>query len=368
MRVLLLSNPDAAHTLQWVRNLTGRGLDVLLMGLQPPSVIRYEAMPNLRVASAGVPVWSTKLEGSAGKVLYVPGVVRARQLAKAFKPHLVHAHYLTSYGLVGALAGRHPLLISVWGSDIFTNPDRSAFHRMLATFTLARADRITATSRVMAERTRSFTDRPIDVVPFGIDLSRFVAQPVERPFAPGDLVIGTVKTLHEIYGIRYLIEAFAELRRRHPGVPLKLLVVGGGPQERELEQLCDDLGVRQHTRFTGAVPSTDTPSYHNMIDIFVALSNYESFGVAVLEAGACERPVVVSNAGGLPEIVVDRSTGFIVPQKDSLAAADAIEHLVFDPELRLRMGREARRRIAELYALERTVDQMLHVYRAMTCQ
>jgi glycosyltransferase involved in cell wall biosynthesis len=104
-----------------------------------------------------------------------------------------------------------------------------------------------------------------------------------------------------------------------------------------------------------------------MIDIFVALSNYESFGVSVLEAGACERPVVVSNAGGLPEIVVDRSTGFIVPRKDSLAAADAIECLVLDPERRSMMGRQARRRIAAMYALDRAVDKMLDAYHAVAC-
>jgi L-malate glycosyltransferase len=366
MRVLLLSNPDAAHTLKWVEALTARRVEVLLMGLQPPQRIAYGAIDRLRVASAGVPVWTTNLEGGLAKALYLRAVLRVRQLVREFEPDLVHAHYLTSYGLVGALASVHPYLVSVWGSDIYGNPDRSTLHRTLAKFALRRADGISATSRVMALRTRAFTDKPVTVVPFGIDLELFRPQAVERPFERSDLVIGTVKTLHETYGIRFLLEAFGELRRRHQGAPLKLLIVGGGPQERELKALSVSLGVDAHTVFTGMVAATEIPRYQNMIDVFVALSNSESFGVSVIEAGACERPVVVSDVGGLPEVVVDGGTGFVVPRGDSLAAADAIERLAFDAMLRRRMGVAARTRVAELYDLEHNTDQMLQLYGRVT--
>jgi glycosyltransferase involved in cell wall biosynthesis len=99
-----------------------------------------------------------------------------------------------------------------------------------------------------------------------------------------------------------------------------------------------------------------------MIDISVIVSNQESFGVSVIEAGACENPVVVSNVGGLPEVVEDGVTGIIVPAKNPIATADAIEKLILDKSLRESMGKAGRKRVEALYKWENNVEQMMEIY------
>jgi len=363
MRVLMLANPDSVHTQKWVLGLAKRGIEILLFGIQEPRTTVYDGIPGVTVRSVGLPSWITRQgSGSAAKALYVAAVASIRRTIRQFKPDLIHAHYLSSYGLLGALSGVHPFLISVWGSDVFENPDRSRIHRVIVRFVLRSADRVSATSHVMAKRTMTFTGKTVSVVPFGIDLREFVPQTVSRPFPPSSLVIGTVKTLHPFYGIRYLIEAFALLRQRHPDAMLKLLIVGSGPQQAELERLAGALGVADDTLFTAGVAASEVPRYHNMIDIFVALSTAESFGVAVIEAAACAKPVVVSDVGGLPEVVDNERTGIVVPSQNPVAAADAIGRLIRDPELRQQMGLEGRKKVETSYDLERNLDQMMALY------
>jgi L-malate glycosyltransferase len=363
MRVLMLANPDSVHTQKWVLGLAKRGVEILLFGMQTPLTTAYDGVPGVTVRTVGLPAWITRQGArSPAKALYITAVVGVRKIVRRFKPDLIHAHYLSSYGLLGALARVHPFLISVWGSDVFENPDRSRLHRGLVRFVLRSADRISATSHVMAKRTMTFTAKTVSVIPFGIDLCEFAPQVVSRPFPSPSLVIGTVKTLHPFYGIRYLIEAFALLRARHPDALLELLIVGGGPQQSELERLAETLGVADHTLFVGAVAASEVPRYHNMIDIFVALSTAESFGVAVIEAAACAKPVVVSDVGGLPEVVDHERTGIVVPARNAVAAADAIDRLIADADLRQRMGTEGRRKVESSYDLERNLDQMLALY------
>jgi glycosyltransferase involved in cell wall biosynthesis len=282
-----------------------------------------------------------------------------------FQPDILHVHYASSYGLIGALSGFHPYLVSVWGADIFEFPRKSIFHRELIKFTLRKADKILSTSHVMAKETNKYTEKPIEVTPFGIDLDRFKPFHAESLFNEDDIVIGTIKGLDKQYGIEFLLQAFAILAKRQPALPLKLLIVGGGPLEKSLKQRANELGIENRTAFTGQVRYDEIASYHNMLTIFVALSviDSESFGVAILEASACEKPVVVANVGGLPEVVEHGVTGLVVPPKHPEAAAAAIERLIHDNELRWQMGNAGRERVKKLYDWKVNVEQMLGIYR-----
>src|SRR5439155_22430635 len=106
---------------------------------------------------------------------YLLGWPAARAAVAAFQPHLVHAHYATSYGLLGALVNHHPYVIPSWGSDVTAGQARSPLWRRLLRFSYGRADAACATSRFLAEATRPFV-RPgaeIAVTPFGVDLASF---------------------------------------------------------------------------------------------------------------------------------------------------------------------------------------------------
>lgn len=223
---------------------------------------------------------------------------------------------------------------------------------------------IASTSVALASQTSRLlpAERVIHITPFGIDMGQFHPLPRE-PRSDGVIRVGTVKTLDPKYGIDVLLRAFALLRSRAPrqlSDRLRLEIVGGGFLRQQLEGLATALGIGQSTSFVGAVPHTEVPSRLARFDVYVALSRIdsESFGVAILEASACELPVVVSDVGGLPEVVEDGVTGLVVPREDPEAAACALARLVTDPALREKMGRAGRERVLRLYTWEGSLDAM----------
>lgn len=284
-----------------------------------------------------------------------------------YQPDIIHSHYASSYGLLGAWTGFHPYVISVWGSDVFNFPHQSFVHNALFRYILGKADNILSTSIVMAEETKKYTHQEVKVTPFGIDIKEFCPRQVESPFAPDDIVIGTVKSLEKKYGVEYLIKAFKILKEKYSELPLKLLIVGGGSQTEYLKNLTKELNLSDDTIFTGHINYSDVPRFQNILDISVSLSTEqsESFSVATLEACACEKPVVVSNVGGLPEIVEDNVTGLIVKKENPDEAAKAIEKLILDKELRMVMGKKGRERVNKYYNLNDNSVQMLKIYEGL---
>jgi glycosyltransferase involved in cell wall biosynthesis len=341
--------------------LADEGLKICIFNLEPYHGQHYHAYPAISVVGSDQSVPHGD-EGSLLKLRYLTAFPRLRKLIDEFEPDILHAHYASSYGLLGALSGFHPFILSVWGSDIFSFPNKSPLHRNMLRFNLSRADKVLSTSHVMATETQRYTTQRITVTPFGIDLDEFREKPVNSLFAPGDLVIGTVKSLEHTYGIPYLIQAFKLVCSRYPGLPLKLLIVGGGSMRVALQGLADDLGLHERVTLTGRVPYDEVSRYHNMLSISVFPSNSESFGVAAIEASACERPVVVSDVGGLPEVVEDGVTGIVVPAGDVRALAEAIGQLALDESLRRRMGGAGRERVRERYNWNDCVRQMIDIY------
>ena len=344
---------------RWAEALANRNVRLTLVsqhatgGWTPPSNVNLRLLPR---------------QGLLG---YFSNVWAFRKILQDELPDLVNAHYASGYGTTAAITGYKPLVLSVWGSDVFDFPYQSWVAARLIRWNLRRADRVASTSQVMAEQVRRLVPeiRGINITPFGVECDRFA--PRRRPDeGSGQITIGTVKTLAGKYGVDVLIDAFAQLiRDPDPQVGgirerLCLLLVGDGPDRAKLEAQVDALGIRERTTFAGKVAHADVPKWLNRLDVYVAASRLdsESFGVAVIEASSCELPVVVSDAGGLPEVVRDGITGIVVPRDDSEALARALKRLVMDAALRLNMGRAGRALVQREYEWERCIDKMLDCY------
>ena len=363
IKVLLLADANSPHTQKWARSLADNGVNVIIFSLGIYNNEFYKDYPGIAVHSLNFGSgFVSRTNRDISKLKYLMSLPRLNQIIRSCKPDIVHAHYATSYGLLGALSGFHPYILSVWGSDIYIFPRRSIFHKQLVTFNLSKADRILATSYALSKETYKYTNKIIDIIPFGIDLNYFKPAMSDGLFAQKDVVIGVVKSLKKIYGIEYLIKAFAILKSRHKSLPLKLLIVGGGSYEQHLKKMVESLNIANDTLFTGTVTYDDIPKYQNMLSVSVTVSLSESFGVTVLEASACAKPVVVSNVGGLPEVVEDEVTGFIVEPENPKQTADAIEKIVLNKELQDRMGKAGRRRVRRLYNWDDNVKQMVKFY------
>ena len=149
-RILIVADANSAHTVRWVGALAARGHQIALFTLVDPQGCDYAQFANVAVYSAGIALRLVRgAEGSLTKLRYLAALPALRRCAARFEPQLVHAHYLSSYGLLCVLAGLKPLLISVWGSDVFSLPSRVPLARPILRAALARADRVLSTSRAM---------------------------------------------------------------------------------------------------------------------------------------------------------------------------------------------------------------------------
>ena len=255
------------------------------------------------------------------------------------------------------------MLLSVWGSDVYEFPRTSPLHRWLIRGNLRSATAIASTSECMARKvTELFSHPHLFVTPFGVDESIFV--PGRDAPQKGQIVIGTVKTLARKYGVDVLIDAFAlVVRQMGQATRLRLEITGSGPEEHNLKRQVERLGLVDLVAFNASVPHESVPRMLRRLDIFVALSrDSESFGVAAVEAAACEKPIVVSNAEGFVEVIRHNETGLIVPRNDALAASGALARLLKDEELRSTLGRNARAHVLKHYTWDISLDRMIDAY------
>lgn len=201
------------------------------------------------------------------------------------------------------------------------------------------------------------------ITPFGVETERFRA--CSTKVVEQRVIIGTVKSLRHKYGVDTLLKAFAlACQSVGDSIDLRLEITGDGPELRALQKMAQKLAIANKVIFHGAVRHDKVPDMLKRLDIYLALSRLdsESFGVAILEASSCEKPVVVSDADGPAEVVKDGTTGFVVSKNEPQAAEDAILKLVRDPLLRAQMGKAGRRHVLENYTWEQSLDTMLEVY------
>jgi L-malate glycosyltransferase len=283
-----------------------------------------------------------------------------KRAIRDFQPDVLHAHYATSYGMVGALAGFHPFIISSWGTDVMKFPQKNFLNKKILQYNFKKADVLCATSNTIKEFINQVTDKPVEVIPFGVDVNVFKPKPVDSLFSGTDFVIGSIKPMERLYNIDILVRAFAKLSEKYHN--MKLILIGNGREEENLKDMCSANKIRDKVIFTGRINFSEISNYFNMLDVLVNISYYESFGVSVVEGMACEKPVVVTNVGGLKEIVENDTFGSLVEPGDVDGTAAAIERYYLDKELCSRVGKAARAKVIEKYNWENNLDQMVEVY------
>ncbi len=197
----------------------------------------------------------------------------------------------------------------------------------------------------------------------GIDLGRVAAAPPaalhEELWLPhGSPIVGNVAALVPHKGQRHLVEAAALVVREVPDA--RFVIAGEGELRESLEHQIKSHNLEKHVILAGFRP--DVLSLHKAFDIFVMSSVMEGLGTSLLDAMACGKPVVATNAGGMPEVVRDGETGILVPPRDDRALAQAIIRLLKDESLRQRMGAAGLSLANSRFSAERMVAETLDVY------
>ncbi|CCH55086.1 glycosyl transferase group 1 [Fibrisoma limi BUZ 3] len=237
---------------------------------------------------------------------------------------LLHVHYAIPHASAAYMAkmilrsqGRHvPVVTTLHGTDI-TLVGKDASYEPVVTFSINQSDGVTAVSEDLRQDTYAHFNvhREIEVIPNFIDLSRFKRQQKEhfkKAICPnGEKLIVHTSNFRRVKRIDDAVMTFYHIQEH---MPAKLLLVGDGPERARIERLVRELGIYDQVRFLGKLDAVE--EVLSVADLFLMPSENESFGLAALEAMACEVPVISSNAGGLPELNVQGVTGFLSPVGD----------------------------------------------------
>jgi glycosyltransferase involved in cell wall biosynthesis len=205
-------------------------------------------------------------------------------------------------------------------------------------------------------------------IPNGVDTDLFRpdvdATPIRQQYAiPADakviLFVGTLDRAHHYRRVDLLLEAVKVVQDR----ALHVLVVGGGDQMPEYQRLAQKLGVRSRVHFLGAVAHQALPGVYSAADLVALPSQLqESFGLVLIEAMACGKPVVASRLPGVRTVVSDGEDGLLVQPGDVLDLAEKIQTLLRDPQRHQEMGKRGRAKVEEKYAWRQVVPQLMRVY------
>lgn len=240
-------------------------------------------------------------------------------VVKNEKLDLLHVHYAIPHASAAYMAKQIlktegiyiPVITTLHGTDI-TLVGKDASYEPVVTFSINQSDGVTSVSEDLKKETYQFfkITNEIEVIPNFIDLEKFKKQKKDhfkKAICPnGESLIVHTSNFRKVKRIKDVVEVFYNI---HKEIPAKLLMIGDGPERSKAEKQAHELGIAADTRFLGKQEAVE--EVLSVADLFLMPSEKESFGLAALEAMACEVPVISSNTGGLPELNVQGVTGFL---------------------------------------------------------
>jgi N-acetyl-alpha-D-glucosaminyl L-malate synthase BshA len=245
-------------------------------------------------------------------------------VVKSEKLDLLHVHYAIPHASAAFMAKQIlktegiiiPVVTTLHGTDI-TLVGKDASYEPVVTFSINQSDGVTAVSHDLKRETfQSFKiTNEIEVIPNFIDLEKFKKQKKDhfkKAICPnGEALVVHTSNFRKVKRVTDVIRIFANI---HNEIPSKLLMIGDGPERTKAEAMCRELEISHEVRFLGKLEAVE--EVLSVADLFLMPSEKESFGLAALEAMACEVPVISSNTGGLPELNIQGVTGFLSPVGD----------------------------------------------------
>jgi glycosyltransferase involved in cell wall biosynthesis len=374
--------------LMMIQRLRERGTEVEVLA---PS---YRGLPDLVIAGTRVHrfryaprAWETLTHDQTApdrireKPLYaslLPGYVlagsrAAARLARTGEFDLVHAFWPLPHGILGLAAKRAggiPLVSTFFGVELTWVESQLRLLRPVVRAIAERSDAVTAISTHTATLLQRIAPgaRPA-IVPFGaaVEARNRASEPAEQLHSGLRMLF--VGRLVERKGVHILLDALSLLSEEPP---TRLTVIGDGPERDALEHRARALGVADRVDFLGFIPRAELERELAACDALVlpavvdAKGDVEGLGVVLLEAMSFGKPVIASDVGGIPDIVIQEQNGLLVPPGDANALAGAVERLARDPAMVRRLGERAVRDVRANFSWKSILDRLEDVYRGVT--
>ena len=359
MKLCFLAGADSTHSIKWVRYFAEKGHEVHWISLRHSTEGDIENVKLYLIK--GLPLGRLHLLNLLFHAICV------KRLITKIKPDILHAHYAGVNGVVAALTGFHPFVLTAWGSDVLFVA-KSRIRGPLVRFALNEADVITCDADHMQHAmTRLGVDaNRIRLIYFGVDTRKF--RPCERN---GNLrnklgifnspTIISLRNLEPLYDVETLIKSIPQVLTNVPEA--EFVIAGRGSQESKLRTLAESLGVLESISFVGWISNDELPQYLASADIYVSTSLSDAgLAASTAEAMACGLPVVITDSGENRKWVRNGESGFIVPVRDANILAERIVYLLENGNVRAEFGEIGRKVVEERNSYHTEMNKMENLY------
>lgn len=329
MKICYLINQGDNHAMRWIKYLEGLG---------------YEMIP-LKIFRCGIKSLEIIIN-------FIPVLIQI----KIKKPDVLHAYYAGVNGVLGALSGFHPFVLTAEGSDILITR-KSKLIRPLIEFVLKKADLITCDAYHMKNAMINLgaEHSKIEIIYFGVDIEKFF--PGNKKGGPKVI---SLRNLEPIYDVETFIKAIPLILKEVPET--KFIVAGHGPEEKKLKKLAFSLKIEDKITFIGWVSEEELIKNLQESDVYVSTSLSDAgIAASTAEAMACGLPVVVSDFGDNAQWV-KKEGGFLFPLQDFKQLAEKVTFLLKDKELRLKRGKFNRELIEKKNNQKIEMEKMKKIY------
>jgi len=274
------------------------------------------------------------------KLRYLLAVKEVKNLLKEIKPDILNAHYLTGYGLLGALSGFKPFIASAWGSDVLIAPKKSVLSKWAVKYVVQKADIITTESKMVADvliQNLRADPHKIRTFPWGINCDLFkvgyeggVERLRERlKINKGLPIILSNRSMRPLYRIDIIVDAAAKVLQQKKALFIFLKGDGLVKCERAVKLKAKRLGIEESSCFISEfLNQKEMVILANLADIIVSIPNSDAFPISVAEGMACGAIPIVSDLEVNREIIKDGENGFVLPGGDSVILAEKILYIL----------------------------------------
>jgi glycosyltransferase involved in cell wall biosynthesis len=299
-----------------------------------------------------------------------PGLLSSlKQALGRIQPDLVQAGPLQRCAFLAAASGFRPLVSMSWGYDLIQDARRNALWGWATRYTLKRSSAMVGDCDAIRRLAVYYgmPDEHIVTFPWGVDLRHF--SPPETTgmrvtdhsaAAAQPFVLLSVRNWEPIYGVDVIARAFVQAARQIP--ELQLVMLGNGSQASMLRQILRQGGVEERVHFPGQISQNDLPRFYRSADLYLSASHSDGTSISMLEALACGRPVLVSDIPGNREWITPGVEGWLFPDGDETALAEAIVQAASDRSRLEQMGKAARRLAEQRADWEKNFPQLFKAY------
>ncbi len=357
MKICFLGNGTTTHVYNWIQYFAKKGHQIHLITLDGYS---FEPHENITVYHV-----KTVLSRNRNLLTCFAMSFRIRNIIGTIQPDIVHAHYLSDYGLLGYLTRFPRFVVTCWGSDILVEPKKYLFKGLLTPCILNSAKLVTTDSVTARDECLKYSNYPekTKIILWGVDLATFHETAREKK-ERAEITILSTRIFAPNYNIDTIVQSIPSVREKHPNVKYILKsIIRSDPQ---LQRIADALKVSEFIEFVSKnIDYKELAELHSSADIFISVPTSDSSSVSLLEAMASGLPVIVSDIPANHEWITDGWNGFIVPVRDPEKLAEAILHLIEKPDLMRLFGERNARIIREKADREKHMAHMEELYQQL---